>query len=250
MVKLVFVAVVVLLASCRAHYGPANPTSCHAKHIRDRHNDTHGYDICMAEYHQKQGSAYPHEDVIVANQTRQAEAAAPDLARRYGPLIVEADCAGELSAPSTASVEVSGVTVAQPCGLVWVSFIGDDRTKLEARYCSDVGPEACPSKLWRMFEARVIERYPEADAQKIANHCTGYPDDCEGPSEYEGQYFDSHNELVRNAWLADLRQIQGERDQAIVNQMVADRAAQEQAAAARKAAWVRFGSAVILSRPR
>lgn len=234
----------ILLLVFSGCYGRESPESCHAKHVRDGRGSAGSYERCMTRYRQRHPVAEAADYAVVAR------APEVEIARKYAPLLVKAMCTkDELTPPEMLTTNIDRLVIQQRCGLVVVDFMGDRRTGLVAKHCEGNEDDPCKQKLAAMFNARITERYTMTDAAWVANHCTGYPDDCDDDTEIEAHHLRLHNEKIMAAWRADLDHLGAQRAQALATELSAARAAEEQQAAARRRAWVLLGVAV-LRRPR
>lgn len=231
------------LLSLVACYGPPTPDSCYAKHVRDHKGDQGSFSRCMSEYRRRSG---------VGNATYEPtpDPAVAELTQRYMPQVVRAMCGDLLTPPDTVLSDLDGVTVEQPCGLVVVDFIGDRLVQLVTERCGQAPDSACVKSVSDMFLARVTERYTRADGAWVSNHCTGYPEECDSEAKIETMFLKSHNASVVAEWQGELDRIGAERQHARAVQIATARLAQEQAAQARKDAWIQLGAAAITAQQR
>lgn len=195
-----------------------------------------------------------------AHDRRDARARAdPRLQRvvhHYSSLLVMPTCDGKPSAPAAQESVIAGVRVVQPCGLVSVELEDNEAYQsFAASQCVGIADQACNEAYTRMFVARMRERYVHADQGRIANHCTGYPDECSSFSGLEAYYLRTHNEAVGHALETEAAalstQIDAERRARFLAYEAEDaRLAQEeemrrqQAAERRRATWRAVGEAL------
>ncbi|HTU57344.1 MAG TPA: hypothetical protein VMF89_02905, partial [Polyangiales bacterium] len=71
------------------------------------------------------------------------------------------------------------------------------------------------------FRARLTERYSLADQTWIANHCTGYPDECSRLDLLELLWLKSHNDAAAYGFEQSVKRL--EEDRAIAREERRDR---------------------------
>jgi len=104
--------------------------------------------------------------------------------------------------PEVAQILSSYDAIADFCGIGHVAPLTDaERTE-------------CEAKIVRAFFARAAERYPWADWNAIANHCEGYPSDCQGLEATEKVILASHMKREAQTNQAGYEQQQAARQRA------------------------------------
>lgn len=128
------------------------------------------------------------------------------IVQRHGVRIISPYCGVTITAPSLQTAKLHGVSVRQPCGMLFVATAGESYASFSEQRCAGLVEQECSDKFSRMLYARVTERYPLADVPWILNHCEGYPDECDTPAEIETWHLITHNANVEAALDGELSQ--------------------------------------------
>lgn len=108
-----------------------------------------------------------------------------ELTRMYKEAWVAPLCNGRGSGPSTQVWTFESISGTQRCGMLAWGFE--------------------PAGAWReMFFAQLQERYWNADAAWIRNHCVAHPDACGEPGDVEALFLRAHNDVVAERYQAYL----------------------------------------------
>lgn len=113
---------------------------------------------------------------------------------------VSPTCDGLPSIPQTHQIDVMGIAVVQPCGLVATALsYSAYKNRFDAESCQGIAPLACEQKYSEMFSARLSLRYPSADWERVEILCRAYPMECGNQVSLEEWVLESHNTGV-DAW--------------------------------------------------
>ena len=125
--------------------------------------------------------------------------AGDQVAAIAGPKLIASRCDGSAgwTRPSYQEVQGLGVRTLQQCGMVAVAVLADEAVRgFVHEVCAGAAGPGCRRALWRMFLARLQDRYAFADWRRIGTQCRLHPRSCRGWIEIELRAARSHNQAV------------------------------------------------------